>query len=57
LLNPDQGIAAIAAESGFADQSHLTRSFKRYTTMTPAQFRLTLHSSAASYGHRQRGYP
>jgi AraC family transcriptional regulator len=57
LLNPDQGIAAIAAESGFADQSHLTRTFKRYTTMTPAQFRHTLHSSAASYGHRQRGYP
>lgn len=43
LLNSDQAIAAIAAESGFADQSHLTRTFKRYTAMTPAQFRHTLH--------------
>jgi AraC family transcriptional regulator len=46
LLDRDQGIAAIAAESGFADQSHMTRTFKRYTAMTPAQFRHTFHSSA-----------
>jgi AraC family transcriptional regulator len=29
----------IAAEAGFADQSHLTRLFKRYTGVTPAQYR------------------
>jgi AraC family transcriptional regulator len=54
LLDPDQGIAAIAAESGFADQSHLTRTFKRYTGMTPAQFRHTLHPRALTSWHRQR---
>ena len=48
LLDPDQGIADVAVESGFADQSHLTRTFKRYTAMTPAQFRHTFHSSAVS---------
>jgi len=42
LLDRDQGIAAIAAESGFADQSHMTRTFKRYTAMTPGQFRDTV---------------
>jgi AraC-like DNA-binding protein len=47
LLNSDQGIAAIAVESGFSDQSHLTRTFKRYTRMTPAQFRRTFHRSAS----------
>jgi AraC family transcriptional regulator len=52
LLDPDQGIAAVAAESGFADQSHLTRTFKRYTGMTPAQFRQTLHPRTS--WHRQR---
>ena len=48
LLDRDQGIAAIAAESGFADQSHMTRIFKRYTAMTPAQFRHTLGSQPPS---------
>jgi AraC family transcriptional regulator len=47
LLNSDQGIAAVALESGFSDQSHLTRTFKRYTRMTPAQFRRTFHRSAS----------
>ena len=36
----DEGIADIAAEAGFADQSHLTRIFKRYARMSPGQFRL-----------------
>ena len=56
LLDPDQGIAAIAAESGFADQSHLTRTFKRYTTMTPAQFRHALHSVATRHGHASSSF-
>jgi AraC family transcriptional regulator len=32
-------IAAIAAEAGYADQAHLTRSFKRVTGCTPAAYR------------------
>lgn len=32
-------IADIAVESGFSDQSHLTRVFKRHTGSTPARFR------------------
>ena len=39
LALPDEGIAQIAAEAGFADQSHLARVFKKYTQMTPGAFR------------------
>jgi AraC family transcriptional regulator len=53
LLDPDRGIATIAAESGFADQSHMTRAFKRYLTMTPAQFRHTLRPSPRTSWHHQ----
>ena len=35
-------LAAIALEAGFADQSHLTRVFKRLTGMTPAAYRRQL---------------
>jgi AraC family transcriptional regulator len=35
-------LADVAAESGFADQSHLTRTFKRITGMTPGAFRMSL---------------
>ena len=35
-------LAAIAAECGFADQSHFTRVFSRMAGTTPAQFRLAM---------------
>jgi AraC family transcriptional regulator len=35
----ESSIAAIAAEAGFADQSHFTRLFRRYMGTTPARFR------------------
>lgn len=35
-------LAAVAAECGFADQSHLTRVFGKLAGSTPAQFRRTL---------------
>ncbi|SDI82739.1 helix-turn-helix domain-containing protein [Chryseobacterium jejuense] len=37
-LYPDSNIAGLAQEFGYADQSHLSREFKRYTGATPAGF-------------------
>lgn len=39
LTDPAVALAAIAMESGFADQSHFTRVFRRCTGMTPGAFR------------------
>jgi AraC family transcriptional regulator len=39
LAGGDRSIAQVAADGGFADQSHFTRAFKRETGLTPAQFR------------------
>lgn len=39
LAETDDGIAAIAAETGFADQSHLTREFARAYGLTPGRYR------------------
>jgi len=42
LRDRDYPLALIAVECGFADQSHLTRVFRKLTASTPAQFRRTL---------------
>jgi AraC family transcriptional regulator len=39
LLNSDTPIVEIALRSGFSDQSHLCRTLKQYTGMSPRQFR------------------
>jgi AraC family transcriptional regulator len=39
LAREDVPLAEIAAEAGFADQSHFTRIFKQATGLTPAAFR------------------
>ncbi|HVW96175.1 MAG TPA: helix-turn-helix domain-containing protein [Mucilaginibacter sp.] len=36
--DPESGIAGLAQELGYADQSHLNREFKRYSGMTAAAF-------------------
>ena len=42
LASSDQPIAAIAADAGFADQSHFTRAFRTHAGVTPALFRQRL---------------
>lgn len=38
-LGPALPLARIALETGYADQAHLTREFRRYSGMTPSHFR------------------
>jgi AraC-like DNA-binding protein len=38
-LRKGRSIAAVALESGFADQAHLQRAFKRFVAATPGQYR------------------
>jgi AraC family transcriptional regulator len=40
-----KSLSEIATASGFYDQSHFSNSFKRYTGMTPAEFRARLRAS------------
>ena len=42
LLDADLPLAEIALDAGFADQSHLTRNFKRFTGRTPGEYRTFL---------------
>jgi len=39
LLVDGVGLAAVAAETGFADQSHFHKTFRRIVAATPAQYR------------------
>jgi AraC family transcriptional regulator len=48
LRNAEWPLAAIAAECGFADQSHFTRVFRRHTGATPARFRVTIAARGIS---------
>ena len=43
LLNPEIPLADISFATGFADQSHFTRAFRKVTGMTPQAFRAALH--------------
>ena len=42
LADGDKPLAALAAEAGFADQSHFTRAFKSQFGITPARYRATM---------------
>jgi AraC family transcriptional regulator len=42
LHDRDYPLALIAVDCGFADQSHFTRVFRKFTATTPAQFRRAL---------------
>jgi AraC family transcriptional regulator len=49
LLESEDSLAAIAAEAGFSDQSHMSNVFRRLTGMTPGAFRNTSNARMA-YG-------
>ena len=42
LLRTGLSIATVAAHTGFTDQSHLTRHFKRIVGVTPGQYRISV---------------
>jgi len=39
LTNGEQSVSEIALETGFYDQAHLTRTFKKFLQVTPTEFR------------------
>lgn len=47
LANRERPLSEIAAEAGFADQSHMTRMFRRMVGTTPAEMSKTLHRSTS----------
>jgi AraC family transcriptional regulator len=50
LRHPALALSSIAAEAGFADQSHFTRVFKQFTGMTPGAFRTILMAGKTESG-------
>jgi AraC family transcriptional regulator len=44
LATTDEPIVALATESGFADQSHLTRAFRSFFGETPARYRRSIRN-------------
>jgi AraC family transcriptional regulator len=44
ILKTDDSLVQIAVDAGFSDQSHLTRSFRNVTGMTPSTFRSIFRS-------------
>jgi AraC family transcriptional regulator len=50
LARLEWSLAEVACEAGFADQSHLTRVFQKFTRTTPARFRQMLAGSIRKSG-------
>ena len=42
MLSPQDSLAAISIETGFADQSHFNRAFRKFAGATPTSFRAAL---------------
>jgi AraC family transcriptional regulator len=54
LIAGDCTLAAVAAEAGFADQSHFTRAFRNYVGITPGRYRDLLRHEGSGRGARPR---
>ncbi|MBX5170045.1 MULTISPECIES: AraC family transcriptional regulator [unclassified Rhizobium] len=54
MIGAGEGISDTAAATGFADQSHLNRHFKKAYGMTPGQWATLVHNSARRF---TRGFP
>lgn len=50
LLRQGWAIPEVALQTGFADQSHLNRHFKRLVTVTPGQYRKNVQDRSSSRG-------
>jgi AraC-like DNA-binding protein len=50
IANGEDSLARLAAELGFADQSHLTRTIRQQTGHTPTQLRTLIHSGSPAPG-------
>ena len=51
ITQSHDSLATIAAQAGFADQSHLTRVFRQHKGTTPGQFRQQLKTKGAKDSH------
>jgi AraC family transcriptional regulator len=56
MLESEDGLATIAIEAGFSDQSHMSNVFRRLTGMTPRAFRNTPNVRIA-YGSSDVSHP
>ena len=57
IINTDHDIAAVAAASGFYDQAHLTRTFRRVLGVTPGHFRAKYAPECRTNGARTKLLP
>lgn len=56
-LESDRTLAQIAAETGFCDEFHLSKTFRRLTGMTPSQYRRRCRSGRTAPSSRSRRDP
>ncbi|CAI8352382.1 MAG: hypothetical protein CBC58_03270 [Cellulomonadaceae bacterium TMED98] len=55
LLNSPMDLAQVAAEAGYFDQAHFTRTFSKFSGMSPGQYRRTPRTGADTLHIRQVG--